>query len=88
MNNQKMGFEHTNTAASRENFMEELLHVVKDVEELLNVDDNQILEGNAAAHAHLHESLQAVKKRLAAAQDTLIGRAQEAARSTFQYYHY
>ena len=88
MNNQTMGFEHSNTAASRESFMAELLHVVEDVEELLNVDDNQTGEGNAAAQTHLHESLQVVKKRLAAAQDTLIGRAQEAARSTFQYYHY
>lgn len=84
MNAKKM---NTNIADSKDKLMEDLRLVVADAEELLRATANQAGEGAAVARSRIQESLQVVKERLAAAEDTVMERTREVAKDADQYVH-
>ena len=73
--------------ASAEKLVADLKLLVSDTDELLRATAAQAGEKAAIARARVQASLAAAKERLADAEDTALGKAREAVRSTDAYVH-
>jgi len=88
MNNKQASVEGE---VSKEKLMQDLRVVVADAEELLRATASQagekVSEKVSSARERIQESLAIAKQRLAAAQDTVVVKAKEAAKVTDEYVH-
>ncbi len=87
MNTKVQAAKHTQEQEPKDKFMDDLRSVIEDATELLHDTSNQTDEGVVAARARTNQRLQDVIERLVTAEEVVVERTKQAAKTTDQYVH-